>query len=177
MIDIVTKSDKNYGPDTDDRKFKINGVIANDPRGYYFTTNAVSVLETPALPTLALADNGALDANNMAMSVAALSGMGQVANVTTLTVSNSWTLPAADAISGHSLVVDGDLDFGDNCAFSVTGMSNLELGGLYTVCTADSITGFTDTEITDGHSKCKLVKTGNRIDLVSIPNVTVLRFR
>ena len=182
-IDIQTvdggNSDANDegGPRSDNDKFKINGVIANDPRGYYFTTNAVSVLETPALPTLALADNGTLDANNMAMSVAALSGMGQVANVTTLTVSNSWTLPAADAISGHSLVIDGDLDFGDNCAFSVTGMSNLELGGLYTVCTADSITGFTDTEITDGHSKCKLVKTGNRIDLVSIPNVTVLRFR
>jgi RNA polymerase sigma-70 factor (ECF subfamily) len=158
---------------------KISGgnVLRDDGKGTLFTTNAVSVLETPALPTLALADNGALDANNMAMSVAALSGMGQVANVTTLTVSNSWTLPTADAISGHSLVVDGDLAFGDNCAFSVTGMSNLELGGLYTVCTADSITGFTDTEITDGHSKCKLVKTGNRIDLVSIPNVTVLRFR
>lgn len=177
MIDIVTKSDRNYGPDTDDRKFKINGVIANDPRGYYFTTNAVSVLETPALPTLALAGDGTLDMNNMPLSVAALSGMGQVANVTTLTVSNSWTLPAADAISGHSLVVDGDLAFGDNCAFSVTGMSNLELGSIHTVCTADSIIGFTDTEITDGHSKCKLVKTGNRIDLVSIPNVTVLRFR
>ena len=182
-IDIQTvdggqsNSDDEGGPRTDNDKLKINGVIANDPTGYYFTTNAVSVRETPALPALALADDCALDANGMAMSVAALSGMGQVANVTTLTVSNSWTLPAADAISGHSLVIDGDLDFGDNCAFSVTGMSNLELGSIHTVCTADSITGFTDAEITDGHSKCKLVKTGNRIDLVSIPNVTVLRFR
>ena len=158
---------------------KISGgdVLRDDGHGSLFTTNAVSVRETPALPTLALADNGALDANNMAMSVAALSGGGVVTNVTTLTVSGSWTLAAADVVAGDALTVHGDLAFGNGCAFDVTGLRNLELGGIYTVCTADSITGFTDTEITDGHSKCKLVKTGNRIDLVSIPNVTVLRFR
>ena len=180
LIRIVTEAyaSNQGGPASDAYAFKINGITALDETGYYFTKNEVSTLENPAaLPTLALTDNGTLDMNNMPLSVAALSGMGQVANVTTLTVSNSWNLPAADAISGHSLVVDGDLAFGDNCAFSVTGMSNLELGSIHTVCTADSITGFTDTEITDGHSKCKLVKTGNRIDLVSIPNVTVLRFR
>ena len=141
-IDIITVGGADGGPRSDNDKVKINGVIANDPSGYYFTTNAVSVLEnTPALTTLSLADDGVIDASNLPMSVADLGGGAVVTNVTTLTVSGSWMLDAADIMAGQALVVYGDLAFGNGCTFAVTDLWSLPITETFTVCTADSITG------------------------------------
>jgi len=161
-IDIVTTSDQLYGPRTekgDGDKFKINGVVANDPTGWFFTTNAVSGVENPAaVASLALAGDGAIDAKNMPLSAGALSGAGLVTNVTALTVSDSWTLAAADVEGGATLTVDGDLVFGDGCAFAVTDLRSLPVSEIYTVATADSISGLAGGKrITEGGRTWKFV--------------------
>ena len=153
QIDIRTSDGKSYGgPRTDSDKFKINGVIANDPTGRYFTTNAVSTLvASPALPTLALAGDGALDANNTHVTVSNLVGGAAVSNAKALTISDSWTLAAADIVGGDALNVDGALVFDADCAFAVTDLSLLSVSSTYTIATAGSITGFADgTEVSDG---------------------------
>ena len=130
------------GPRTDNDKFKINGVIANDPTGWFFTTNAVSSVENPAtVASLTLAGDGVLDAKNMPLSVGALSGAGLVTNVTALTVADSWTLAAADIADGAALVVDGDLVFGNGATIFVSALPSLPVTQAYTICNADSISG------------------------------------
>ena len=153
QIDIRTSDGKSYGgPRTDSDKFKINGVIVNDPEGYYFTTNAASVLvASPALPTLALAGDGVLDANNTRLTVSNLVGGAAVSNAKAFTVSDSWTLSAADMAAGDALDVDGALVFGAGCAFAVTDLSSLPVSSTYTIATANSIAGFASgTELSDG---------------------------
>ena len=169
----------NYGgPRNDNDKFQINGVIANDPSGYYFTTNAVSVLEnTPALTTLSLASDGVIDASGMPMSVSNLVGGAVVTNVTTLTVSNSWTLDAAGIVAGDALVVYGDLAFGADCVFGLTGSSALPTTTSYTVATADSISGLANgkTVTYQGQTwKFVLAGDGKSIDLVYVPQATAI---
>ncbi len=181
-IDIRTTDGGNIGgprPEKGDSdKFHINGVIANDPSGYYFTTNAVSVLEdTPALETLSLAGYGVIDASGMPMSVADLVGGSVVTNVTTLTVSDSWTLDAARIVAGDALVVYGDLAFGADCVFGLTGSSALPTTTSYTVATADSITGLANgkTVTYQGQTwKFVLAGDGKSIDLVYVPQSTAI---
>ena len=130
------------GPRNDNDKLKINGVIANDPTGWLFTTKTASGVENPAAVTsLALAGDGAIDAKGMPLSAGALSGAGLVTNVTALTVSDSWSLAAADVAGGATLVVDGALAFGSGAAFSISDLQELPVTQTYTVCRADSITG------------------------------------
>ena len=162
---------------------KISGgnVLRDSGNGWLFTTSPVSGLENPPmLANLALAGDGTLDMNNMPLSVAALSGAGQVENVTTLSVSNSWTLAAADIMAGATLEVDGDLAFGNGCAFSVTNLRSLPTSEIYTVCTADSITGFTSgTDVVDRGRKWRftLSSDGKAITLQNVPQSTVLYVR
>ena len=182
QIDIRTDDGKSYGgPRSDNDKVKINGVIANDPSGYYFTTNAVSVLEdTPALTTLALSDDGVLDANNMPVSVADLVGYGVVTNTTALTDSDSWTLDAADIEDGAKLAVYGDLAFGNGCTFAVTDLWTLPVTETFTVATADSVTQFASgVGVADRGRKWKftLSEDGKSILLVNVPQGTVLLVR
>ena len=181
-IDIRTTDGKTYGgPRSDNDKFKINGVIANDPSGYYFTTNAVSVLEnTPALTDLSLADDGVLDANNMPVSVGTLAGFGVVTNVTALTVSDSWTLAAADVIDGATLEVDGDLVFGNGATISVSNLRALPVAQTFTICKADSIAGIANgTVITEQAKTWKVVLSGDgtTLSIENIPHATVLYLR
>ena len=181
-IDIRTTDGVSVGgprPEKGDSdKFHINGVIANDPSGYYFTTNAVSVLEnTPALTTLSLASDGVIDASGMPMSVSNLVGGAVVTNVTTLTVSNSWTLDAAGIVAGDALVVYGDLAFGADCAFGLTGSSALPTTTSYTVATADSISGLANgkTVTYQGQTwKFALAGDGESIELVYVPQSTAI---
>ena len=172
----------NYGgPRNDNDKFKINGVIANDPTGYYFTTNPVSVLtDTPALTVLSLADNGVLDANNMPVSVSRLAGGAVVTNTTALTVSDSWTLAAADIEGGAKLVVDGDLAFGNGCTLSATGLDNIPTEQTYTVASADSITGLASVTTLSERGrtwKFALSGDGKSIELSYIPQGTAIVLR
>ena len=183
-IDIVTTSDQLYGPRTekgDGDKFKINGVVANDPTGWYFTTNAVSGVANPAdLPSLLLADDGAIDMNGMPLSADVLSGAGLVTNVTTLTIADSWTLAAADVENGATLTVDGDLAFGNGCAFAVTDLRSLPVSEIYTVATADAITGFTSgMTLSDGARiwRLDLSGDGKSITMANEPQATVLYVR
>ena len=179
QIDIRTSDGKSYGgPRNDNDKAKINGVIANDPSGYYFTTNAVSVLEnTPALTTLSLASDGVIDASGMPMSVSNLVGGAVVTNVTTLTVSDSWTLDAAGIVAGDALVVHGNLVFANGCAFGLTGSSALPTTTSYTVATADSISGLANgkTVTYQGQTwKFALAGDGKSIELVYVPQSTAI---
>lgn len=180
-IDIVTASGATGGPRSDADKFKINGVVANDPSGYYFTTNAVSTLtDTPALTVLSLADDGVLDANNMPVSVDALSGAGIVTNTTALTVSDSWTLAAADIADGATLEVYGDVVFGNGATLSVSNLRSLPATQTYTICTADSITGIASgTLITEQARTWKVVLSGDgtTLSIENVPQATVLYLR
>ena len=168
-IDIQTvdggnsDADDEGGPRNDNDKFKINGVIANDPTGWFFTTNAVSSVENPAaVASLALAGDGVLDAKNMPLSVGALSGAGLVTNATALTVSGSWTIAAADVAGGATLVVDGALAFGSGAAFSISDLQTLPVTQTYTVCRADSITGLSKgMQVEEGKRAWKFVLSGD----------------
>ncbi|MBR4611392.1 MAG: hypothetical protein IKO40_01620, partial [Kiritimatiellae bacterium] len=178
QIDIRTDDGKAYGgPRNDNDKMKINGVIANDPTGWFFTTNAVSGVENPAtVASLTLAGDGTMDAKGMPLSVAALSGCGLVTNVTALTVSGSWTLAAADITSGAALVVDGGVVFGNGSTISVSDIQSLPITQTYTVCRADSITGFASgMKVSDGSCVWKLVVAddGKSINLVYASPSTV----
>ena len=182
QIDIRTTDGKSYGgPRTDNDKMKINGVIANDPTGYYFTTNAVSTLtDTPALTVLSLADDGVLDANNMPVSVDALSGAGIVTNTTALTIADSWTLAAADVIDGATLEVDGDVVFGNGASISVTNLWSLPVTQTYTICKADSISGIANnTLITEQARVWKVVLSGDgtTLSIENVPQATVVYLR
>ena len=182
QIDIRTSDGKSYGgPRSDSDKAKINGVIANDPTGYYFTTNAVSVLEnTPALTTLSLADDGVLDANKMPVSVGTLAGYGLVTNVTTLTVSDSWSLAAADVIDGATLEVYGDVVFGNGATISVSNLRSLPVAQTYTICKADSIAGIANgTLITEQARTWKVVLSGDgtTLSIENVPQATVVYVR
>ena len=178
QIDIRTSDGKSYGgPRTDSDKFKINGVIANDTTGWFFTTNAVSGAESaPTLAALALTGDGDINANGMPLSVAALSGAGLVTNGTALTVADSWTLAAADILGGAALVVDGALVFGNGCAFNVTGLRSLSDSATYTVCRAESISGFPagGVEITSGQDVWRLflANGGTELTLSNVEHVT-----
>ena len=172
----------NYGgPRNDNDKLKINGVIANDPTGYYFTTNAVSTLtDTPALTVLSLADDGVLDANNMPVSVDALSGAGIVTNTTALTIADSWTLTAADVIDGAMLEVDGDVVFGNGATISVSNLRSLPVRQTYTICKADSISGIANnTLITEQARVWKVVLSGDgtTLSIENVPQATVVYLR
>ena len=176
-IDIVTASGATGGPRSDADKFKINGVVANDPTGWFFTTNAVSGAENaPGLAALDLSGAGALDMNGMPLSVDALSGAGLVTNTTALTVADSWSLAAADILGGAALVVDGALVFGNGCAFNVTGLRSLSDSATYTVCRAESISGIPaeGVEITSGQDVWRLflANGGTELQLVNVEHVT-----
>jgi len=183
-IDIVTTSDQLYGPRTekgDGDKFKINGVVANDPTGWYFTTNAVSGVANPAdLPSLLLADDGAIDMNGMPLSADVLSGAGLVTNVTTLTIADSWTLTAADVENGDTLVVDGDVVFGNGATISVSNLQSLPVAQPYTICKADSIAGIANGTLLTEHAKTwKVVLSGDgtTLSLENVPQGTVVCVR
>ena len=168
----------NYGgPRTDNDKFKINGVIANDPTGWFFTTNAVSGAENASnLAALELTGDGAIDMQGMPLAVDALSGAGLVTNVTTLTVADSWSLGAADIADGAKLVVDGDLVFGNGCVFNVSDLRSLPVSTTSTVCRAESISGIPagGIEITSGQDVWRLVLAngGTELSLVNVEHVT-----
>jgi hypothetical protein len=177
-IDIRTTDGKVYGgPRSDSDKFKINGAVANDPTGWFFTTNAVSEVESPmAVASLALA-GGEIDMQGIPLAVGALSGTGIVTNAPALTVSGSWTLAAADIARGARLAVAGNLVFGDGCAFAVTGLRDLPAPGPYTVATADAVTGLDDgVVVTDQGRKWRLVVVadGKSVELVCLPPPTTL---
>jgi hypothetical protein len=177
-IDIRTTDGKVYGgPRSDSDKFKINGAVANDPTGWFFTTNAVSEVESPmAVASLALA-GGEIDMQGIPLAVGALSGTGIVTNAPALTVSGPWTLAAADIARGARLAVAGNLVFGDGCAFAVTGLRDLPAPGPYTVATADAVTGLDDgVVVTDQGRKWRLVVVadGKSVELVCLPPPTTL---
>lgn len=186
-IDIQTvdggNSDANDegGPRSDNDKFKINGVIANDPTGWFFTTNAVSSVENPAaVASLTLADDGAIDMNGMPLSVGALAGCGLVTNTTALTVSDSWTLAAADVIDGATLEVDGDVVFGNGATISVSNLRALPVAQTYTICKADSIAGVANgTLLTEQARTWKVVLSGDgtTLSIENVPQATVLYVR
>ena len=180
-IDIRTTDGKVYGgPRSDSDKFRINGVVANDPTGWFFTTNAVSEVESPvSVASLALA-GGAIDMRGVPLEVGALSGAGLVTNAPAFTVSDSWTFPAADIANGARLAVDGGLVFGDGFTFAVTGLRDLPASGTYTICTADSINGFTSgMTVSDGARVWKLVLSGDgrSITMKIMPQNTVFHVR
>ena len=156
--------------------------LRDNGKGWYFTTNAVSGVANPAdLPSLSLADDGAIDMNGMPLSVDAVSGAGLVTNVTTLAVSNSWTLAATDIAGGAVLTVDGTLSFGNGCSLAVTGLENLPTAGSYTVASADSISGITTAgiEVAERGRTWKFVLSGDgkSIALVYVPQATTIIMR
>lgn len=172
------------GPYNSTTGLKINGgpTLRDNGNGWYFTTNAVSGVANPAdLPSLSLADDGAIDMNGMPLSVDAVSGAGIVTNTTTLTISNSWTLAAADIADGAKLVVDGALAFGNGCSLAVTDLSNLSTAASYTVASADSIAGIAaaGVEVSDKGRTWKFVLSGDgkSIDLVYVPQATAIIMR
>ena len=128
---------------------------------------------------LALA-GGAIDMRGVPLEVGALSGAGLVTNAPAFTVSDSWTFPAADIANGARLAVDGGLVFGDGFTFAVTGLRDLPASGTYTICTADSINGFTSgMTVSDGARVWKLVLSGDgrSITMKIMPQNTVFHVR
>ncbi len=156
-------------------------VLRDSGNGWLFTTNPVSgIANPPVLANLALAGDGTLDMNNLPLSVAALSGAGLVTNVTTLTVSDSWSLAAADVIDGATLEVYGDVVFGNGATISVSNLRSLPVTQTYTICKADSIAGIASgTLITEQARVWKVVLSGDgtTLSIENVPQATVLYLR
>ena len=153
-VEIYTSNGSVYGgPRTDNDKFKLSNVIAQDPgNGYLFTTDTVDraavILEnTFKNENFAFGNNCTLDVNGMPMELSDFSGFATVTNATTFKIKGTWSVKAADINAGKTLkVTDGTLSF-DNVTVAVDDVDALAHAGAankyHELCSAkEPITGW-----------------------------------
>jgi hypothetical protein len=161
-IDIrtVAGGDNVFGgprSDSDRPKWRIDAstpwIFLEDPgNGFLFTTDTVSRAEVmmenrSVLSCLDLSGGTIIDCRTMPVMVKNLTGFSEITNVMSVTVSESWTLPAADIIAGKFLKVYGNMNFESGVNIDVSELKQLPHlpTSSYIVCRAEKITGFPES--------------------------------